>query len=532
MKVRTQVVLVLAMIAALLAATPGVGAQENPVTDPSPPESISDEQVDVYQPFSREQVEKMAAVEMGYWQNFREGVGLPSSESEILEIVRTDEGRRNLEMTSVPLTDAESDRLSEHAERSSLVGEFVYDAELDKRDDFGGYYRVRSTGEVVINFTTEVDQATKSRLETHVSNDPAVTFRVVEHSLKELRAEQDRILNLNIAGVVGVGVDTKTNKVLIGIADEDLALTSPGKLTPDEASARGPGPLLVVTAAVQEPGMAAIEFESGALQDDICNFRTNCGTAGEEFRGGIELDMDVGSRCTTGFVMTDSVLNDFVVTAGHCEAHLDDPSTNDDGEIGGQSSSSANHFIDTSTHQNTMWNYTTGAWRSGETRTADATLFGILDSRKGNRIYKSQAYTSWFINARLVGNARPGLGDTICISGVTSLYKCGEVTDPNYPSPGSTSFTGVTLSNQIRYKIIVSGWDQSFKGSSGGSVFGDPDFTNTKRAAVGIHVRSNATNIGGFLGLPAETRILGVVSPIDAVEASMNADMRDSASNP
>lgn len=527
MKVRTQVVLVLAMIAALLGSTPGVGAQENPVTDPSPPESISDEQVDVYQPFSREQVEKMAAVEMGYWQGFRQGVGLPSSESEILEIVRTDEGRRNLEVTSVPLTNAESNRLSEHAERSSLVGEFVYNAELDKRDDFGGYYRVRSTGEVVINFTTKVDQATKSRVETHVSNDPAVTFRVVEHSLKELRTEQDRIMSLSLDGVVGVGVDTEANKVLISIEDAELARTSPETLTLDEARSLGSASLPNVEVAVQESGMVAIEFESGPAQDDICDFRTNCGTAGEEFRGGIELDMDIGGRCSTGFVMTDSLLNDFVVTAGHCEAHLDDPSTNDDGEIGGQSSSSANHFID---NTNTMWNYTTDEWRDGETRTADATLFGILDSRKGNRIYKSQSYTSWYINARLTGSTRPADGDTICISGINSLYKCGEVIDPNWPSPGSGSFTGVTLSDQIRYEVIVPGWNQSFGGASGGSIFGDQSFTSTKRAAVGIHVRSIPSNIGGPNS--KETRIRGEVSPIDAVETALNVDMRDSASNP
>jgi hypothetical protein len=151
-------------------------------------------------------------------------------------------------------------------------------------------------------FLTAGDPAAeRGKLIRLIPGDMASRFQRVTHSMKQLRALQDRVNvdllagSLQDQGISSTAIDTRANAVVVGssVVSEALKATLAGKY----------GDGIVLT------------FEPPSQGGDACSSRTNCPPA----KAGLKINTSNGKYCTSGpmvRVSGSSALR--ILTAGHC----------------------------------------------------------------------------------------------------------------------------------------------------------------------------------------------------------------------
>lgn len=494
MKARTQVVLVLAIAAALLASTSGAGAQDRESLDDNPILEFDDG----YTPISDADLNRLIESEIGYWIGFRSSVNLPHDRPTVEKIARLPEARATIESFGIPLTQSEQSEMEVRATIGDEISN-LHETWLIGEDWYGGAYLDHATGQVVINHVKELSMRQHDKVVKSFSSPERVSFRTVEHSFIDLEKATATIETLpleRLPKITSTFADTEVGGVRVGVHDPDADFE---ELASQLSQAVGG-----VKVVVQYEPFAEVL---------ACPNRITCATVStDDFRGGTMLLSHDFSICTTGFIAKDTADREFAITAGHCR--VDPAHTN--GTVGNQTAGSIGF-----NGVNTIWD--NGGWITASSDT-DAALFRISDFRKSNRVYKNDSYKNWFINKKDNWHTQ---GQLVCMLGLTSGYRCGPVTGSTVTAWGNPEEVlvggGMDLTKQLRFKLTTEGHDVSFVGSSGGAVIGDENSSLTHRTAVGIVTRGLGENIY-LLGQPfTKTQIY--VSRFDQLEADLDVDI-------
>ena len=445
MKVRTQVLLVLAMIAALLATTPGgVSAQtvnEQPPEEAAAPLPLTDADI---------------AAEIGYWQITRESMGFKSDERRITRIAKTEVGEQSVAQYSFPMTQNEVRRFEEH---QSLASDATAIMEaFSGHDNYGGVYIAAHVGDGLVVNTVGVDPALRKAVRDLVSQPQQLRFETVEFSYMELRQASQELYDdiRKDETFVERSVDVTSNSVVIGLSSKKKVDEHRNQRSQmQEALRNNPQ-------AERAPGLknkVTVKFEESAPEtDEACTSRSQCGGGGTDFRGGILIE-DANGRCTSGFVVDYNFnSNVYMLTAGHC-----DNTVNKDVEIGGEP------------HTNGIHEYQPWSNLRADGSNADAVLVGLAPAETSSWIYRRDNNVAYNMTSVKQNTTYP-TGLYVCIAARVRFFRCGSVID------GSYDFTsgGIDYVDHVRWKYTVNGSPQSGLGSSGGPFF-------RGREALGIH---------------------------------------------
>jgi len=524
MKVRTRVILVVAMIAALLASSPGAGAQENPATDPI---SFEEEILPGEEPLillTDDEVDELIKVEMGAWLEVRKRMGFPHDQAMVADLVRTKEGQLGMDAWSVPLTFDERAEMDERALATSSSGEAR--AVLETMDGYADMYiDHQKNGTIFVNFSRNLNGKEKQAVRDLFEIPERVKVRKVKYSradLLEVASDIEQLRSTDLPEVTSIAISAQENAVMVGISEDGVTTpanprTSNGflKKSKDKAKDKVLNKGRSKKAASDLDEMIEVEVVPVGVNEG-CWGRLNCGTNGENWRGGTGLDTNQSgsfaiSSCTTGFIFTNGAQR-LLSTSGHC-----DISSNRDVAIAGQNHSggSFDRFI-----MNTVitdWPLV-NATDYNATVESDAAMILINPSRSDNRVYKSYQKKNWYINAR---DDSVMENDLTCISGTSFGFRCGTVR----PLPtGSFTANGKTTIN-TDYSYTVNEWirwNWIFPGviSSGGGNSGSPMFRG--RTAQGLHFAGIS-----YTPLPgnSSTSVESAYTPIAAIEAELGVDL-------
>jgi len=528
MKVRTQVVLVLAMIAALLAATASAtGAQERPerpIKDPAsetPIEEVLPGEEPLI-PLTDTEVDRLIKTEMDAWLIVRDNMGFTGDAEEIADLVRSREGQLGRDAWSVPLTYAERAEMDERTRATSNSGRAR--AALEEMDGYADMYiDHQENGTIFVNFARDLTRQEQHQVAALFEIPDRVETRQVKHSLKELQAIADEINRLRgkeLSEVTTVAIGAQSNAVIVGVSEDGVTTPANPKASAgfvDQAKGR------IATALTAASLDAVIEMEIVPVgESEGCWGRLNCGTSGENWRGGTGLDTNrsgsfISSSCTTGFIFTNGAQR-LLSTSGHCDIHA-----NRDVAIAGQNHSGGSFDEFTMNSVITDWPLV-NATDFNATVESDAAMILINPSRSDNRVYKSYQKKNWYINDR---DDSVMENDMTCISGTSFGFRCGTVR----PLPtGAFTANGKTTIN-TNYSYTVNSWirwNWIFPGviSSGGGNSGSPMFS--WRTAQGLHFAGMS-----YTPLPgnSSTSVESAFTPISAIEAELGVTLCTSAAN-
>lgn len=493
---RKTLIAMLAM-GALLAATIGVpgvaGAQgERPGKAPSEPIDVGLDEEHDNADFD---IAELTELEMPYWVALRADLGFDSDPAFIRRLVTTEQGIESTRETSFPLTEDEALELQrrEHVLDLAVLAE----GDFAQLDGYAGFYMDHlNDGTLKINFTTPLSIESSSKIQEALGNDRRVAIGVVENSLEDLeRGRAALVGEMRALGLHEVGVDVVTNEVY-------------GSVLSSRARAV---PLGLARSAGLSPDSIVIRETEGDIEASSCPSRNVCGSGSADFRGGIRIK-DGNASCTSGFVATDNVGNDFLITAGHC----DDQTGDRDVQIGGQP------------HVPGIHRYIPGSnglrdandqWRTSSN--ADAVLVGIEDSKKSRHIFRTTSSKKYYMNSQQFG--APPVGRLVCIAARITNYRCGTVVDGSVTTaPTNSGYTG-TITQQVKWSMNWPGYRSGgFGGSSGGPVIGHSSNLGQRRA-TGINSSENRIGYDGFTNI---THYFMYFSTISNVEAALDVQVR------
>jgi hypothetical protein len=360
--------------------------------------------------------------------DFRRSFGFVSDATVVAAYEADDSLNRDY---GVPLTQSEVAEMARRDAVAVAVGPMV--AELRQTDGFAGLFIDQAAGGVVdMAFVGEVPLP-PDWTGRHLPPGTEVRFRTADYSYAELRELQDLVTNdwlrLEADGLpmVSVGVDPRTNRVLVGV-DASAIDAAP-------AFARAYGPRVIVRQVSPEEPTAD------------CNSRDDC----PPMKGGLKINGAI-KACTSGFngrpVASSSAR--YIITAGHC--------IRDDG-LGSTWSHNGDDLgisIFHDYHQNS---------------TADV---GVIAHDTTGPHYHYYSVNNLSIRKVTAGrpNDQQPVGATICRAGQASNpeWKCGQVLQADE----DVSVGGVLLHHM---------WQQDFSNSMGDS--GGP-ITNGSTSAMGI----------------------------------------------
>jgi hypothetical protein len=316
-------------------------------------------------------------------------------------------------------------------------------------DRFGGAFFDQSVGDLllVVNTSTGTTDADLTEFRQRLPSGARVEYRTARYAEQELRDIKDDLVALGPATVQMVGVNITHNRV---------------EVSPVE------GRQSALQRAIGDRGDAVSVIDMPPPAGTACTSRSACTIP---WRGGTKTSAD-GLSCTWGFNArpTTSNTTKFLIEAGHCSRLNKNVSHN---------SSVVN--IAPGVDENT-YDQLGSAW----TDVLSAPL--KADSGARNLIYISSVSTSYAITSiRTAAVQQPG--DSVCISAVTSGYKCGTIelehgvlTYPRIPDNQSQTFTELT---RVSFNFI--------SGDSGG-----PVISGTQPQAFGLVSATAGGN--GFYG--------------------------------
>ncbi len=289
MKIRTRVFLVLAMIAALVAATPGVGAQE-PGEESREQRTLPEEFWDL-EPGLKVAVEERRELNLPHDPEFV--ASLVGSEAD----VGTD--KYGVVLTQEEVVDYENQRQFEAAVDDQIIPLATADA------DVVGLWIDHSRGGAIVLQTLESNPALEARIRAAEPADSrGIIFETVNDTREELWSAVDAVWEIKSTvtpelEVLSVAADTPANAVRIEVAPTDLALG-------DELSA----------AVQRETGVDVFSVAGERDVESACYTRDHC-TAPMKAGNRLHKGSNGGSTCTQGFRVTVGT-DDQIVTAGHC----------------------------------------------------------------------------------------------------------------------------------------------------------------------------------------------------------------------
>lgn len=278
------------------------------------------------------------------------------------------------------------------------VGEFV--TQLETNPNYAGLVIDQKRDGVLVIYWVGSDQLPQRALATLPST-AAYEVRSVGRSEAELRSLQAKVdhdtPDLRSAGiyVVLTAVDTLTNRLRIGV----VGLTTASKLS------------------LEATYGSAVEVEEGStLTPGTCTGRTNCGSP---IKGGLSIHGG-GATCTSGFLgKALGGSQRYVITAGHC---LDASGLN------------AYWYHNTTLLGDSSWeDYFNGTQ-------ADVGVINYSEPLSKNLVFGS-GITNIRSMTSIYTEAQQTLGATICRSGQTSGYTCGQVTVRNLTGTDPNGYT-------------------------------------------------------------------------------------------
>ena len=357
--------------------------------------------------------EPAAAVDLAEAARFRAEHGLVADIATIEQIAAASP----ISEFGVPLTPDEEDGIiSRNAMLDRSIG--LVEAVSAEPQLFAGLRLAHTEGGYIEVYVKGPGLSKRDEVRSKAPADVPVRFTAVQYSQAELDAVVSQIVadidTLAVEGieVAEVGVHTIGNNVNVAVAD----------LRPDTLSilAERYGPMLSVVEAT--------------VQDVACT-RTDC----SPLRGGIYI-FSASMGCTLGFMARSTVNSDkFALTSGHC------------------GSAQWYHFNYSTVIGTTVSN----SLNLGSPR-SDSQKIGAWGSRAyspWNRVYVSANDQSRQMTATR-GRAWHSVGQTVCSSGASNGYRCGQIVDlDQWHAPGGKGMFSTKAS------FLSSG------GDSGGPVF-------------------------------------------------------------
>jgi hypothetical protein len=336
-----------------------------------------------------------------------------------------------------PLTPAEQDELSRRLNYQYVVGdkEIAFFSDLP---GFAGFFFDHSNGGRPTVLATD-PWAAKAAIEQEIERDVAdnVTVRRAEYSWTELTDLVDQIAgaqpgpefnSLDRSEVLSVGVRVADNAVEVSVATEDAAES--------------------VFAAIGRTTTVPLEVVvTEAPSDDVCTSRWNCYSP---LKAGVGITGNTGGSSTLGFGIKNPSDEQYLVS-GH---NLGTSFTHPPLSVG-------------SVYESLYYDYG-----------FDAKAITASDSQVSNKLYVSSTYTRSVVGYR---NASSGL--YVCMSGLSSGVRCGNVTDTYEIWVSNT--TGYHMQGAVANYYAASG-------DSGGPVY--QYLSNNRAYAVGLHAHSSGSN--------------------------------------
>ena len=265
-------------------------------------------------------------------------------------------------------------------------------AYLANEERFGGLFLDQSAGAVVdVAYAGDPDSI-QSKVNSLAPAGANVRIRHVQYTLAELSALQDRVTQdadmWRTSGVIiaSVGVDIRGNRTRVAVAD--LTGEAAGKL----ADEYGPRAEIV---GGEAPAPAS------------CVSRSDCASP---LKGGLWI-VSGGFACTSGFLGRPGTAPTplYMMTAGHCL----------------QDSGLAPNW----THHGVVIGH--GAFEQYYNGTnADIGAINATESGAKNQVYANSPTDIRSITGHLLISQQP-VGATICRSGASSGYRCGQVAQTN-----------------------------------------------------------------------------------------------------
>lgn len=483
MKVRTRVVLVLTMIAALLASAPGASAQ-------------TPEEQEPYKVTSQAQTadslvngRNVIAYEPQNDDSLRQGLKLPDVSAERLLA----EGSRNNSLTEYGENMLDSE-MREIETRVSLLDESDKIREITaKVDEYGGMYLDHGTGQLVINMASP-DARKRSDLEKLLresglfvrGTENRVVVREVSHSMQELIAARETLRrDYGTNAVRSTGFLEETGRLWVVLDESEQRKTLEEALDP---------------VLRDVPADIPISLSFGFFgSESACDSRRFCG-GGSTRRAGIGIRREgtaPGEKaCTTGFAFKNPVGDEFLTTAGHC-------------------------FYDFDSAVIRTWNGTDGLWIGTLNNvnpykypvagvTCDCRLIQVSDSLTQNVLYKSDTAKWRTVTAKTLYSSTNdivkmfGAKSNTQVQGLvketgvdidgTNWATCAcfmfNTTQATYPDQGGDSGGAVTRNTITRAAGIHSG-SNTYKDSNNNWV--------TRRRFFDVGLMENAYNLNGVV---------------------------------
>ena len=295
---KSRILVVIAVLAALLATTPSVGAQEAPNQDPATP--AADEATE-FEAQLLDDTGFSVAEWIPAWEVTRLSLGFATpSRQWLTRLVGRDQGQTTYEAYGVPLSNDEEREMKIRARLDEELPQVRKEA-AEIIGFAGTFMELAPTGKtrIVIRTTETVRGRDQRAIRDLTTLGSRVKFDGnAEHSLDTLEAAFEDIAEVAMGDdspIHGVRVDIPNNQVVVAVepngpADVDLPIS-----------------------------VAGIVFIETTPLDEVsgCSTRFLCG---EPVRGGLEADnLAPGrSRCTSGFMVRTNEGQRAMLWAAHC----------------------------------------------------------------------------------------------------------------------------------------------------------------------------------------------------------------------
>lgn len=409
---------------------------------------------------------------LGQQVDARRSLGLPHSVEDVVPLLSSPEAQSQVAAYGAVLSKTEeTDLETAHSQQTQLAS---IKHELSQLDGWAGSeiawideYRVQ---ELTIWMKFDALDEAAARLE-QVTDGIQVDFEVRltarAHSWVELETAQDE---LNAALIDGRRPDANSELVVatydylrevgagfVGMSIRDNSLVAyfrPGDPLPEATTPAKAFPI-VARVLEEEP------VDTGPPSCD----RTGCHTT----RGGIRIFSANNGDCTTGFAVVDGSDEDWV-TAAHCVDP--DPVVELQGYFLRASGSYPSHF-DHTTRANIGPDQSRNTANGSRSEQVE---IGETDQLVTNRVYIDAASPGQLITS-VESTTTLSYNDRVCVSGKSSGYRCGLVTDPS----DTSQINGTSYSDQVRATYV------STNGDSGAPVV----MQYQRSRAVSIHSGGN-----------------------------------------
>lgn len=298
---------------------------------------------------------------------------------------------------------------------------------------FAGMFIDQAAGGILdIALTAAAPQSVRNDLLSIAPREAAVRFRTVSFSMAELQSVRNELQKLAAtepqdvqSGIGAISTDVRSNVVRVAVSAADRPVLEP--------------------ALVSTFGDRIAVVDDFVLQNEACTSRSSC----TPYRAGIQIYPPGSSGyCTTGFTAKkNGAANYYLLTAGHCGL-LNSAWLHDEVQVG---------LVKIRAYAN-----------GGATDAAAISRPGTAGHK--NWIFVTNGEKSRTVTARQ-GQDADSVGESVCLSGVTSGFSCGTITDVDVDNV----FDGSITQNNLRTANYI-----STGGDSGSPIF----YGNT---AKGIH---------------------------------------------